>query len=1749
MPFPNKKKSIEEEFDEILGLSPLPEEEISVPPESVADEGDPIISEFDQILGISSQQPSPSQVPSISPAEEATVFNQIIPSVKAGFGDLMASMGGIASFISENGGAELIQQGQEFARAAEGEAPRPEFTGTIEDYVNPVWWATNLPRTFVSSLPSIAGLLAGGGAGLLALRAGAAGAGAVVAGQVVGGGAAAGLQQLGSTYHEVLQESKSHDKAFDTALKAGVASGSINAITLGMLPKILGSPIAAKSFLHNVMVKSAAVTSQAGGEAVDQIANNILTGKDALVGSLDAAMLSLAADVADVSVSSMFQNLTKADFEASERKARSDADVIFDKELDTRDALDKAVDEVEGRVYTAEDEIKKRASAEAEQEFALFMEKTLQSFEPIADEDSAVDLESAVFVGPENELIDVMNDPSISDQDIVDALSGESDLLQVAEYDSSVVLSSDQKKQSYLELDSQIEALSDLTKEEMNISDDQFAEAVEARKEVLQNIARLDRSIRSDSINRFNSTINTLREASPDQSGTQSIIDQFKSLSERKTELEKRFKNESERSQQAKSEEILLIEKAQAVAVNKYVENQAKQRIQDGSIRVENGSINKGDLQKFIGNEILENGGKIDIDGVQSIYKPRVETPSGIIAQTQQFFESVDQEDGIDGRIPIARIQGEKIKKINDIIFDVKESVGAQIFNSRPSGRVFGSLDSQDLSINIRPNDLGTLSHEIGHFAQAIYDILPEGNSSLDSELIESKKNPAGFSKWGSLPPEDHPNKKQYLRDEGMAEYIRAWLVNPEATESVAPKTTAAFKKALPPKVYDGLRQFGDELRKLAGAGSIDRTLNQFETPSSPPLLQKLIKKVTGYDPNLSNFSIGEYLYENIINSLLPIKKNIEITQELTGKTDLDPVTDPYTVLRLLLGVGGKFELVLKNGPINKHGKAVTGGGVQYLVEPLDRSSTDAFNADKAAMNVYMVSERTIELAEKHVRERTRDLEGPLHQRAMNILKQMDQEGISEVKRQALNEQYLKIESRIKDLDRIADDIINLGMEEAIKGFDEKTKRFLRSIDPNKIPITGIGQGLVSDLADAKENLRLMQSDPEQLERVIEATKRYREWADANLRYAVETGLLSQEGYDFIKENNEYYMALSRVMETTPGEELVRFERGKKGQITSVRLPDVFEKVQLNAREIIDPLDSLIRSSFQIIERGDLNRFWNSWTDLLQTRGPDGKPITELAGIGKQLRDGEVLPESIVIFRDGVQENWWFNKDIMRASKGINEISAVPPFLSAPGRLLRNLITSSPAFISKNLARDVQSRFINSRSLSPKDFFTSQWWNPFNKNYSELLESLQGMGGDQAGFYFRDRQDYYGILQKELEAQIEGGNIILNPLKMGASVIDKLQSAGAAVERSTRVNEFESFTQKWMDENRERFEAEGRTEEELRLNAEVAAALQSRDLIDFSIGGNWVKFINQFIPFTNAAVQGTVRGVTAATENPADFIAKVTLAVALPRLLTYTVNAMKGDLEEYRQKPQYQRDIFLSTKGSDNQWISIPQPYEYALIGSIFERALDKAFGAENAFEGFGKSIKQAFMPIDESALAGPFKPLIEIAFNKDFFRNKNIVSPFESKLKLSLRKGTKKASTLGQGVQELTDSLGIGMDARNVDHFIKATFAYPGLWALQLSDVFFDERKSKRQAKNFGRSLAGFVTQSPGFSAKDVQYVMDKAASEGLSHKPQLKRFKQLLFKDTSQMSERQIDLLKQQVRKEAKMLREALDAGRIRK
>ena len=547
---------------------------------------------------------------------------------------------------------------------------------------------------------------------------------------------------------------------------------------------------------------------------------------------------------------------------------------------------------------------------------------------------------------------------------------------------------------------------------------------------------------------------------------------------------------------------------------------------------------------------------------------------------------------------------------------------------------------------------------------------------------------------------------------------------------------------------------------------------------------------------------------------------------------------------------------------------------------------------------------------------------------------------------------------------------------------------------------TGQGMETGIDIDDAKTAIAELET--QELKQVAERIYAYQ---DEVLNYLRDSEYLNDEQYELIKKMNENYVPFYRIQDETGG--------GRKGGggKTMADLWNPVKKMKGSAREIIDPLESIVKNTFTFINLAERNRIGlvlarqagkteggGRWVEAVPEKlkpqsfsidmiksalksagmetdsivNEDMEAVATLFTPDKSPSPGENI---ISVFENGESKLYQVDSDLYRALKTLDQESSniIINILSKPAKLLRLGATGvSPEFLSRNIIRDAWTAYLQSRNgFKPGVDTFRGLFSVLNKDvmYEEAVRS--GVVG--AAMVSMDRT----TLKQNLD------DMMASPMKyVVRHPVDAARWFSEQLEMATRMGEYK------------RARGKGKSER--------TAALDARQVtLDFARMGASTQSVNRIVAFFNATIQGTKKMAQTFKEDPKGATVRALVGITLPSIMLYAINR---DDEEYKELPRWQKDFFwmIPTKGTPiadkTSFIPVPKPFLYGVVfGSSVERIMEWVETEDStAFDGLVNSAWQASAPgfVPTATL-----PVIEMWANKSMFTGRSLVPGYLERL------------------------------------------------------------------------------------------------------------------------------------------------------
>lgn len=580
-------------------------------------------------------------------------------------------------------------------------------------------------------------------------------------------------------------------------------------------------------------------------------------------------------------------------------------------------------------------------------------------------------------------------------------------------------------------------------------------------------------------------------------------------------------------------------------------------------------------------------------------------------------------------------------------------------------------------------------------------------------------------------------------------------------------------------------------------------------------------------------------------------------------------------------------------------------------------------------------------------------------------------------------------------------------------------------------------------------------------ERFQKAAVAIYKYQDYMLQMLVKEGMLTAKAYHTMRKMYPHYIPFFRDMSDAG---MQSFLSGGKGFI-DVSSP--VKRFKGSTRDIIDPLESIVKNTFQFYNAVERNHVGRTFAKLADKNGVG--QIVERVNGNKAATDN-----TFNVWENGEKATYETTPELIKTMRMLDkeQSNMFVKVLSYPANWLRAGATLSPEFILRNPVRDMIGASIYSKHGFIPIVDTFKGLSLFLKK-GDLYWEYMKSGAAHAAMVSLDRDYLSGQLRDIMSRESKVAKLIKNPIEL-------LRAMSEATEMATRLAEFDNARKGYTGVGNRLF---GKDRKPLTARE---AALESRDItLDFSRRGTHTKKFNQAVAFFNAAIQGTDKMARAFKEDPRGMTVKTMLYITLPSVMLWYMNK---DDERYQELPQWEKDTFWIIPGKENMY-KIPKPFEAGILfGTAFERMLqymdDKKSGRNGVgFKGFGDRVIDSMTP---SFMPTAVIPIFEAMTNKSIFRQRNIIPQSQENLPARLQ--------YGANTSEVAKFVGdkINVSPYIVDNTIRGYgggLAGLGLSGIDAATGAKENNASKKWYEAPG--LRGF-TAAPYQSSNSVQRVYD---------------------------------------------------------
>ena len=607
----------------------------------------------------------------------------------------------------------------------------------------------------------------------------------------------------------------------------------------------------------------------------------------------------------------------------------------------------------------------------------------------------------------------------------------------------------------------------------------------------------------------------------------------------------------------------------------------------------------------------------------------------------------------------------------------------------------------------------------------------------------------------------------------------------------------------------------------------------------------------------------------------------------------------------------------------------------------------------------------------------------------------------------------------------------------------------------------GISVGV--DLAKAAELVKL--AGPE----FATAFRLTVEFQNNVLAYLRDSGVLSDITFNKILKANKDYIPLFRLFDT----------KTSPGLGTGLRTRDPLRKIKGSERDIIDPLESIVKNTYLYIQLAERNTVGVKMVELAESHGGTGvgslvrkveaptKPIkaskSELAKVAEDakaefgieftleeltlFRADTLRPTNtqIVVFRKGKREIYEVGPDVGRAMNGMDSQSAnlFLLMLSVPAKTLRAGAILNPEFFVKNLERDTVAATVFSTAGFRPVFDTILGGLSLITKDTAFRDWMMS-GGANATLVSLDRR----YLQHSLRAFTKESGLFERGINVARSPLEILRIASELVENSTRLGAFKRKTR-----------GERRGDPRRRDPKSIAeGGFESREVTqDFARMGSSMRALNMISAFLGARVGGYDRLIRAFLDNPVRSTALATATITVPSILLWLRN---HDDPRYIKLPPWQKHAFWIIL-TDEHIYRIPKPFTLGLVFGTFPEILLDAFLKDNpdSHTDIVKALSDAAATDIgglSTLLPTAVTPIIESSANYSFFRDMPLI-PSRLERLLPQEQYTPYTTQLARALGQLTGPT-IGLSPLEIENYVRQWSGGLGTKALHIADKVLRE-------------------------------------------------------------------------------------------
>jgi hypothetical protein len=295
------------------------------------------------------------------------------------------------------------------------------------------------------------------------------------------------------------------------------------------------------------------------------------------------------------------------------------------------------------------------------------------------------------------------------------------------------------------------------------------------------------------------------------------------------------------------------------------------------------------------------------VPGAQAKANPPV-PPQAAPTPVSGVAQSTQQHQILTPPAPSVPVNPKKTITRTKLVNNIKQNLGITIDTGRTGGGkgVLGVYKVQPEVIrSAAAQDYDTIAHEIGHHLTKKHGLL---DPQYEPELINM------MNTMGVHPYRQYPRGQWH--DEGIAEYMRISLSDPQQARQLAPNFTAFLERQLPKNVQKGLSNVQKDIKTWLDQGEYNQAKGMLDHEGA----------TQGKGASRSK------LYTRFFDDLNPIAL---LEKSLKGAIGIGSKS-MYKLARLSRGVGEQAKMAATRGIFDSKGNKLA-NGLRTIVQPLEK--------------------------------------------------------------------------------------------------------------------------------------------------------------------------------------------------------------------------------------------------------------------------------------------------------------------------------------------------------------------------------------------------------------------------------------------------------------------------------------------------------------------------------------------------------------------------------------------------------------------------------------------------------------------------------------------------------------------------------------------------------------------------------------------------------------------------------------------